>query len=122
MRKKDNPNQLWLNFDQAVTEFQTASSNLAAAAKALVEAQPSAKPAVDKTLKAERAKVVAMIKVHARHKRIHWQHMWHIAYEELRKRTGFDAPVKALQWGGSQLDAVVRAGKLPKLISIVGGL
>ncbi len=44
--------------------------------------------------------------------------MYRTLYERLREKTGFDAIVKGLAKNISPLEAVCRAGKMPKLLKL----
>jgi hypothetical protein len=122
MKKKNDPNQLWLNFNTAVNEFRIASDNLAVAAEALTKAEPSKAKEVNKAINAERAKLNEIVRVHARHKNLHWREVWRILYARLRENTGYDAIVKGLAKGVTPLEAVCRDGKLPRLSMIAANL
>jgi len=112
-KKKTHQDQLWLNFDQAVTDFQTAAATLSAAAQAVKEQQPAAIE-----LQAQRKKLNKLVRVHARHKNLHWREIWRVLYERLRDKTGFDAIAKGIAKDISPLEAVIKGGKLPRLLKL----
>lgn len=126
-KKKTHPDQLWLDFNQAVTEFRGASDRLADAAQALCHAYPGkeSKKAVQEA-EAEvahmRRKLNEIVRAHARHKNLHWREVWRLLYERLRDKTGYDAIVKGLSRDIAPLEAVVRSGRLPKLLKIAEAL
>ena len=126
-KSKNNPDQLWLNFNQATAEFNTASANLLDAATALCSAgvTPEVKKAVKQTddeIATMRKTLNAIVCVHARHKNLHWKEVWRLLYERLRDKTGFDAIVKGLAKDIIPLEAVIRAGRLPRLLQLAGSL
>ena len=107
-----------LDFNKAIAKLDKATEEVKKAAINLSEDSKEGEKHAKKVLQEQREKLNKMVKIHARHKNLHWREIWRLMYERLRAETGFDAFVVGVSRGISPLDAVCKCGKLNKLAKI----
>lgn len=123
--KKQNKDQLMLNFDVAkanlliaTDEFVAACVNISEASSVPKEQKTKIKGVVKLTECEIRDRVNRVVKVRARNARLHWREIWNLIYSRLRARIGFDAISNGIAKGYRPLDAVCRANLGIELLDI----
>ena len=122
--KKTNKNQLVFEFSEAVSDFKSASENLANSFERLSTSSCTTadKVAAKKVLVDEvatvRARIDRVIKSKARTMNLRWDEVWRIAYERLRRQTRFDAIAQGLSKRIRPIEAVCKAGYQKELLVI----
>ena len=116
MKKKLHKDQLVFDFSSAVAEFKNAADNLANSFERLSSSncttvqKTEAKNILVEEVSIVRARMNRVVKLKARTLNLHWREVWRIAYERLRRQTGFDAVARGLSRGIIPLAAVCKAG------------
>jgi hypothetical protein len=115
-KQNNNPDQLWLDFEQAAKRMAEAATTLEQAAQALhghTQQQASAQ-----TTKELRDRLNRVVKHLARERKLHWREIWRIVYRRLWDATGFDAQSRALARGITPIEAVCRYNKLEAALRV----
>jgi hypothetical protein len=123
--KKQDPNQLWLDFREAVKSVRTAAEQMEKAAEALHRSPevPAAKKteAVEEVVELRR-RLNRIVRHLAKDRNLHWREIWEIVFRRLRESTGFDARSKALAKGIRPLDAIQQGGKLQAALRVAAAV
>jgi hypothetical protein len=123
--KKQDTNQLWLDFSTAADNLKSAVVQFEKAAKAILEAPAPAEQkiaALDESkqlrkLLNRKVRTLACVKFGK-----DFRAAYMALYEELRVRFGFNVYPLLASWKGAHVDALEKCGQLPNAIKAVNGL
>lgn len=108
MRKKNHPDQLWLDFTEKRKAFDAAADALEASARALVEARAVPPPSPLRKV------VNRLVGVLVDQSGLPFHAAWVLAYHELHARSGYHAV--AASGAGTHLDQVEKDGRMGELL------